>query len=86
MMSLLWEAIIGLIVGAVAKLLMPGKDPGGIWITMALGIAGSIIATWLGQALGWYQAGQSAGFIMSVVGAVLLLFIYRLIRSRVAKT
>ena len=49
MMSLLWEAIIGLIVGAVAKLLMPGKDPGGIWITMALGIAGSIIATWLAQ-------------------------------------
>jgi uncharacterized membrane protein YeaQ/YmgE (transglycosylase-associated protein family) len=86
MMSLLWEAIIGLIVGAVAKLLMPGKDPGGIWITMALGIAGSIIATWLGQAIGWYQAGQSAGFIMSVVGAVLLLIVYRLIRSRVAKT
>ena len=86
MLSLLWEAIIGLIVGAVAKLLMPGKDPGGIWITMALGIAGSIIATWLGQAIGWYQAGQSAGFIMSVVGAVLLLFMYRLIRSKVAKT
>jgi uncharacterized membrane protein YeaQ/YmgE (transglycosylase-associated protein family) len=86
MMTLLWEAIIGLIVGAVAKLLMPGKDPGGIWITMALGIAGSIIATWLGQAIGWYQAGQSAGFIMSVVGAVVLLFIYRLIRSKVAKT
>jgi uncharacterized membrane protein YeaQ/YmgE (transglycosylase-associated protein family) len=86
MMSLLWEAIIGLIVGAVAKMLMPGKDPGGIWITMALGIAGSIIATWLGQAIGWYQAGQSAGFIMSVVGAVLLLVVYRLIRSRVAKT
>ena len=85
-MSLLWEAIIGLIVGAVAKLLMPGKDPGGIWITMALGIAGSIIATWLGQAIGWYQAGQSAGFIMSVVGAVLLLVVYRLIRSRVVKT
>jgi uncharacterized membrane protein YeaQ/YmgE (transglycosylase-associated protein family) len=84
MLSLLWEAIIGLIVGAVAKLLMPGKDPGGIWITMALGIAGSIIATWLGQAIGWYQAGQSAGFIMSVVGAVLLLFV--LIRSKVAKT
>lgn len=86
MLSLLWEAIIGLIVGAVAKLLMPGKDPGGIWITMALGIAGSIIATWLGQAIGWYQAGQSAGFIMSVVGAVLLLFVYRLVRSKVAKT
>jgi uncharacterized membrane protein YeaQ/YmgE (transglycosylase-associated protein family) len=86
MLSLLWEAIIGLIVGAVAKLLMPGKDAGGIWITMALGIAGSIIATWLGQAIGWYQAGQSAGFIMSVVGAVLLLFVYRLIRSKAAKT
>jgi uncharacterized membrane protein YeaQ/YmgE (transglycosylase-associated protein family) len=86
MLSLLWEAIIGLIVGAVAKLLMPGKDPGGIWITMALGIAGSIIATWLGQAIGWYRAGQSAGFIMSVVGAVLLLFVYRLVRSKVAKT
>jgi uncharacterized membrane protein YeaQ/YmgE (transglycosylase-associated protein family) len=86
MMNLLWEAIIGLIVGAVAKLLMPGKDPGGIWVTMALGIAGSIIATWLGQAIGWYQAGQSAGFIMSVVGAVLLLFVYRLVRSKVAKT
>ena len=85
-MSLLWEAIIGLIVGAAAKLLMPGKDPGGIWITMALGIAGSIIATWLGQAIGWYQAGQSAGFIMSVVGAVLLLFVYRLVRSKVAKS
>ena len=84
-MNLLGEAIIGLIVGAVAKLLMPGKDPGGIWITMALGIAGSIIATWLGQAIGWYQAGQSAGFIMSVVGAVLLLFVYRLVRSKVAK-
>ncbi len=85
-MNLLWEAIIGLIVGAVAKLLMPGKDPGGIWITMALGIAGSIIATGLGQAIGWYQAGQSAGFIMSVVGAVLLLFVYRLVRSKVANT
>jgi uncharacterized membrane protein YeaQ/YmgE (transglycosylase-associated protein family) len=53
---------------------------------MALGIAGSIIATWLGQAIGWYRAGQSAGFIMSVVGAVLLLFVYRLVRSKVAKT
>lgn len=86
MMSLLWEAIIGLIVGAVAKLLMPGKDPGGIWITMALGIAGSILATWLGQAVGWYQAGQSAGFIMSVIGAVVLLILYRLIRGKLAKT
>ena len=73
MFTLLWELIIGLVVGAVAKFLMPGKDPGGIWITMIIGIAGSILATYLGQAIGWYQAGQGAGFIMSVVGAVVLL-------------
>jgi uncharacterized membrane protein YeaQ/YmgE (transglycosylase-associated protein family) len=85
MFSLLWEAIIGLIVGAFAKLLMPGKDPGGIWITMALGIAGSIVATYLGQLIGWYRAGQSAGFIMSVVGAILLLIIYRVIRGAMTK-
>lgn len=86
MLSLLWEAIIGLIVGALAKLFMPGKDPGGIWITMALGIAGSIVATYLGQLIGWYQAGQSAGFIMSIAGAILLLIIYRVVRGRLAKS
>jgi uncharacterized membrane protein YeaQ/YmgE (transglycosylase-associated protein family) len=85
MLSLLWELIIGLVVGAVAKFLMPGKDPSGIWITMAIGIAGSILATYLGQAIGWYQAGQGAGFIMSVVGAILLLLIYRVIRGAMAK-
>jgi uncharacterized membrane protein YeaQ/YmgE (transglycosylase-associated protein family) len=85
MLSLLWELIIGLVVGAVAKLIMPGKNPGGIWITMALGIAGSILATYLGQLAGWYQPGQAAGFIMSVLGAALLLFIYRIIRGRLAK-
>lgn len=85
MLSLLWEVIIGLIVGAIAKLLMPGKDPGGILITMALGIAGSIVATYLGQLIGWYQAGQTAGFIMSIVGAVLLLILYRFIRRMLAK-
>jgi len=84
MFALLWELLIGLIVGAVAKLLMPGKDPGGIFITMAIGIAGSIGATFIGQAIGWYKQGQSAGFIMSVVGAVLLLWIYRMIKGRVA--
>jgi uncharacterized membrane protein YeaQ/YmgE (transglycosylase-associated protein family) len=83
--SLLWELIIGLIVGAMAKLLMPGKDPGGIWITMALGIAGSIVATYLGQLLGWYRQGQTAGFIMSVIGAIVLLVVYRLIRGMIAK-
>ena len=85
MFALLWELIIGLVVGAVAKFLMPGKDPGGIWITMIIGIAGSIIATYIGQAIGWYRAGQGAGFIMSVVGAIVLLFIYRLIKGAAAK-
>jgi uncharacterized membrane protein YeaQ/YmgE (transglycosylase-associated protein family) len=82
MISLLWECIIGLVVGAVAKLLMPGKDPGGIWITMALGILGSIVATYLGRVIGWYHEGQSAGFVMSVIGAILLLTIYRFIRGK----
>ena len=85
MLSLLWALIIGLVVGAVAKFLMPGKDPGGIWITMILGIVGSVLATYLGRAIGWYQAGQSAGFIMSVVGAILLLIVYRVIRGATAK-
>ena len=71
-------------VGALAKLFMPGKDPGGFIVTILLGIAGSIVATWLGRAIGWYQAGQSAGLIMSVVGAVLLLAIYHAVRKRSA--
>jgi uncharacterized membrane protein YeaQ/YmgE (transglycosylase-associated protein family) len=86
MLHFLWEAIIGLIVGALAKLLMPGKDPGGIFITMLIGIAGSLLAGFLGRALGWYAPGQSAGFIMSVIGALVLLVIYRLIRGRSAST
>lgn len=85
MLSLLWDMIIGLVVGVVAKFLMPGKDPGGIWITMIIGIAGSILATYLGQAIGWHQAGQGAGFIMSVVGAILLLLHYRVIRGAMAE-
>ena len=86
MLHLLWEAIIGLIVGAIAKFLMPGKDPGGIWITMLIGVAGSLLASFLGRAVGWYQSGQSAGFIMSVVGALILLVIYRLIKGKSATT
>ncbi len=78
MFTLLWTALIGLIVGAVAKLLMPGKDPGGWIVTMLLGLAGSFVAEYLGKMVGWYRDGQSAGFIMSVLGAVLLLFLYRL--------
>jgi uncharacterized membrane protein YeaQ/YmgE (transglycosylase-associated protein family) len=78
-MGVIWTLIIGLIVGAVAKLLMPGKDPGGFIITMLLGVAGSFVATSLGTAIGWYREGSSAGFIASVIGAMVLLLIYRLV-------
>jgi len=81
-MHWLWVILIGLVIGAVAKLLMPGKDPGGFIVTILLGIAGSIVGTWLGRTIGWYQEGQSAGFLMSVVGALLLLGIYHLVRRR----
>jgi uncharacterized membrane protein YeaQ/YmgE (transglycosylase-associated protein family) len=81
-MGLLWTLIIGLIIGAVAKLLMPGKDPGGFIITILLGIAGSFIGTFLGRAIGLYREGNSAGFIMSVLGAMILLFIYRIATKR----
>jgi uncharacterized membrane protein YeaQ/YmgE (transglycosylase-associated protein family) len=80
MLHLLWMCLIGLVAGAIAKLIMPGKDPGGIIITMLLGIAGSLLAGFLGRAMGWYQAGQGAGLIMSVVGAILLLALYRLFK------
>jgi len=83
-MHWLWIALIGLIIGALAKLIMPGKDPGGFIVTMLLGIAGSLVATWLGRALGWYQEGQSAGFVMSIVGALMLLAIYHFARRRTA--
>jgi uncharacterized membrane protein YeaQ/YmgE (transglycosylase-associated protein family) len=79
MFSLIWACIIGLVVGAVAKLIMPGKGPGGWIITILLGLAGSLVASYLGRLVGWYKEGQSAGFIMSVLGAILLLFVYRLI-------
>jgi uncharacterized membrane protein YeaQ/YmgE (transglycosylase-associated protein family) len=74
--------VIGLVVGAIAKLLMPGKDPGGCIITILLGIAGAFVAGWLGQAIGWYQPGQPAGFIASIIGAMLLLLLYRLLFHR----
>jgi uncharacterized membrane protein YeaQ/YmgE (transglycosylase-associated protein family) len=71
-------AIFGLIIGALAKLVMPGKDPGGIWITMLLGIAGSLLATWFLQFVGHYEEGQPAGWIASFVGAFVLLAVYHL--------
>jgi uncharacterized membrane protein YeaQ/YmgE (transglycosylase-associated protein family) len=81
-MAILSTIVVGLIVGAVAKLLMPGKDPGGFIVTILLGIAGALIATYGGQALGWYKPGQAAGWIMSVVGAMILLLLYRLFFKR----
>jgi len=72
--------LIGLLAGALAKFLMPGKDPGGLIVTMLLGIAGSVLAGFLGRTLGLYSEGQSAGFLMSVLGAVLLLAAYRMLR------
>ena len=79
-MNILWTLIIGLVVGAIAKFLMPGKDPGGFIITILLGIAGSFVGTYLGRALGLYGDGSAAGIIVSVLGAMLLLLIYRLFR------
>lgn len=79
-MAYIWSAILGLIIGAVAKAVMPGRDPGGILVTMLLGIAGSLVANALGSALGLYGPGETAGFIMSVLGAVLLLWLYRRLR------
>ncbi|HXJ18922.1 MAG TPA: GlsB/YeaQ/YmgE family stress response membrane protein [Polyangia bacterium] len=83
-MSIIWTLIIGLVVGALAKLIMPGKDPGGIIVTMLLGVAGSLVASFIGHAFGWYRsAGSGPGVVMSVVGALILLGIYRLaIRRR----
>ena len=81
-MELLWTLIIGLVVGAIAKLIMPGRDPGGIIVTMLIGVAGAFLAGFLGQALGWYNQGEGAGFIASIIGAMLLLFLYRLFTGR----
>jgi uncharacterized membrane protein YeaQ/YmgE (transglycosylase-associated protein family) len=81
-MSILWTIIIGLIVGALAKFVMPGRDPGGFIVTTLLGIVGALVGSWLGRALGLYSAGQPAGWIMSVVGAIIVLLIYRMVVGR----
>jgi uncharacterized membrane protein YeaQ/YmgE (transglycosylase-associated protein family) len=81
-MSILWTIIIGLIVGALAKFVMPGKDPGGIIITILLGIVGAFVGTFIGRALGLYGPGQAAGWIMSVIGAIIVLAIYRAVVGR----
>jgi uncharacterized membrane protein YeaQ/YmgE (transglycosylase-associated protein family) len=82
MFGILAWIISGLIIGALAKLLMPGRDPGGIIVTMLLGIAGALVGGWLGQAFGWYRPGESAGWIVSILGAILLLWLYRLFVAR----
>ena len=84
MMNLIWTAIIGLVAGAAAKFVMPGKDPGGIWITMGLGVVGAFVANFLGGAIGWYGPDKSAGFIGSTIGAVIVLWIYRMVKGRKA--
>jgi uncharacterized membrane protein YeaQ/YmgE (transglycosylase-associated protein family) len=81
-MSIIGMIFIGLLVGAIAKLLMPGKDPGGFIVTILLGIAGAVVAGYLGQAMGWYAEGEPVGFIASVIGSMVLLGIYRLITGR----
>jgi uncharacterized membrane protein YeaQ/YmgE (transglycosylase-associated protein family) len=81
-MGIIWTIIIGGLAGALAKLLMPGKDPGGFIVTILLGIAGAFVATYLGQAIGWYEAGEGAGFIGAVVGAIIILVGYRMIAKR----
>jgi len=81
-MSIIWTLIIGLLVGLVAKALMPGKDPGGFIVTAVLGIAGAFIANFIGRSMNWYADGQPAGFIASVIGAIALLAIYRMVIGR----
>ena len=84
-MGIIWMIIVGLVVGALAKLIMPGKDPGGFIVTILLGIAGSFIGTFAGKLLGFGE-NYSAGFIMSILGAILLLGLYRLFTNKKATT
>lgn len=81
-MDVITMLIIGLVVGALAKLAMPGQDPGGLIVTILLGVAGAFVAGWLGHSFGWYEVGEGPGIIMSVVGAVVLLAIYRAVIGR----
>lgn len=77
-MHILWTILIGFVVGVLAKLITPGSGPGGFFLTAALGIVGSIAATYAGQAIGWYQEGETAGFVGALLGAVALLVLYHL--------
>lgn len=81
-MSILATILIGLVVGIIAKFLMPGDDPGGLIMTILLGIAGSFVAGWLGRTAGWYAEGEPVGFIASVLGSIILLALYRVLFGR----
>ena len=81
-MEILGWIVFGLVVGALAKLIMPGRDPGGIIVTILLGIAGAVIGGFIGRTMGFYQEGEAAGFIMSFLGAVVLLALYRMFTRR----
>lgn len=82
-MDILWTIIIGFVAGIIAKFVMPGRnEPQGFIWTAVLGIVGALLATWLGQAIGWYQPGQSAGLIGAVVGAIIVLVIYGMVVGR----
>jgi uncharacterized membrane protein YeaQ/YmgE (transglycosylase-associated protein family) len=82
MFSILGWIIFGLIIGALAKLVMPGRDPGGIIVTIVLGIVGALLGGWLGRAIGWYGPNEAAGFVMALIGALILLGLYRLLVAR----
>ena len=74
--------VIGFLAGGIAKLLMPGKDPGGCLITILLGVAGALLAGFIGKSIGWYNEGEAAGFLAAIVGAFIILFLYRMIMRR----
>jgi len=80
-MGLIWTILIGLVIGVVAKLVHPGRDNLGFIMTIILGVAGSLVATFIGQAIGWYEPGQAAGFVAAVIGALILLWIYGRVRG-----
>lgn len=79
-MSLIWAILIGFVVGIIAKLLTPGRDPGGFFVTAIIGMVGALIATFMGRALGWYATGETAGFLAALVGSIIVLLGYRMLK------
>lgn len=79
-MSIIWAVLIGFVVGILAKFLTPGKDPSGFFITAGIGIVGSLIATFLGRSMGWYATDETAGFLGALIGSIILLLLYRMLK------